>query len=299
MCTLLGTTVPKDTTSLYGCIVADSNTSKVLHYVEKPETFVSDKISGGVYLFDRRVFAEMEQTVMNKADSADQYGSGSREGVVRLEVDVLRPMASSGKLYVFETHDFWRQVKTAGSALPANQCYLRQYRTTQPGLLAPQNMDPSKGAVIQGDVFIHPSAQIHPTANIGPNVCIGANVVIGKGVRVRDSILLDNVEIKDFSCVIYSILSVNSKIGSWCRIEGTPTYAQNVANLAGKSGGKGMWDLWVVQSGTDLMLPNGMKNESLNVFGDETRVGNEVVIRNCIVLPHKELKHSHFNEILM
>jgi mannose-1-phosphate guanylyltransferase len=31
---------------------------------------------------------------------------------------------------------------------------------------------------------------------LGPNVAIGPNAIIGKGVRVRDSIVLEGVEIK-------------------------------------------------------------------------------------------------------
>jgi mannose-1-phosphate guanylyltransferase len=133
---------------------------------------------------------------------------------------------------------------------------------------------------------------------VGPNASIGANSVVGKGCRIRDSILLDNVEVKPFTCVLYSILSSRVKIGSWCRIEGTPTYIDSVKNVASKSG-PGIWDLWVVQTTTDLMLSNGMKNPSVNVIGDDVTTRDEVVIRNCIVLPHKELKASHTNEILM
>ena len=55
-CTLLGTKVPKDTATRYGCLVSDQKTQEVLHYVEKPETFVSDLISCGVYLFDKAIF---------------------------------------------------------------------------------------------------------------------------------------------------------------------------------------------------------------------------------------------------
>jgi len=33
---------------------------------------------------------------------------------LRLEQDLLRPLAQSRKLFVYETKDFWRQIKTAG-----------------------------------------------------------------------------------------------------------------------------------------------------------------------------------------
>ena len=46
---------------------------------------------------------------------------------------------------------------------------------------------------------------------------------MGKGVRIKDSIILDNVEIKANSCILYSIIGWGSKIGTWARVEGTPT----------------------------------------------------------------------------
>lgn len=33
--------------------------------------------------------------------------------VVRIEQDILRPLANSKQLYVFETLEFWIQIKTA------------------------------------------------------------------------------------------------------------------------------------------------------------------------------------------
>ena len=54
----------------------------------------------------------------------------------------------------------------------------------------------ANGPTIIGDVYIDPTAQVHPSAKLGPNVSIGPRVIIGKGVRVKESILLDNVEVK-------------------------------------------------------------------------------------------------------
>ena len=58
---------------------------------------------------------------------------------------------------------------------------------------------------------------------IGPNVSIGFGVSIGPGVRVRDSIILGNSVLQNHSLIIYSIIGWNSFIGSWVRVEGTPT----------------------------------------------------------------------------
>ncbi|XP_066883070.1 mannose-1-phosphate guanyltransferase alpha isoform X3 [Kogia breviceps] len=48
---LLGTTANRTQSLNYGCIVENPQTHEVLHYVEKPSTFVSDIINCGIYLF--------------------------------------------------------------------------------------------------------------------------------------------------------------------------------------------------------------------------------------------------------
>jgi hypothetical protein len=47
--TILGVNVPKDTATRYGCIVSDPETKQMLHYVEKPESWISNTVNGGVY----------------------------------------------------------------------------------------------------------------------------------------------------------------------------------------------------------------------------------------------------------
>jgi NDP-sugar pyrophosphorylase family protein len=53
-------------------------------------------------------------------------------------------------------------------------------------------------------------------------VSIGANVTVGAGVRIRESIVMDNTQIRDHSIVLYSIIGKNSRVGEWARVEGTP-----------------------------------------------------------------------------
>ncbi len=54
--TILGTEATESQSVNYGCIVADKETHEVLHYVEKPETYVSTLINCGIYLFSCEVF---------------------------------------------------------------------------------------------------------------------------------------------------------------------------------------------------------------------------------------------------
>ncbi|KAG0224941.1 Proteasome subunit alpha type-2, partial [Mortierella sp. GBA43] len=193
---------------------------------------------------------------------------------LRLEQDLLRPLAQARKLFVYETKDFWRQIKTAGSAVPVNGLYLQQLLSTNPEKLAKSTPG---GPEIEGAVYIHPTAQIDPKAKLGPNVSIGPNVFVGQGARIRDSIILDNVDIKQNACILYAIIGWNSKVGCWSRVEGTLPAAHN----------------------STAVTKNGLKVQSVTILGKEVVVKDEIIIRNCVVLPHKELKQSCENEIVM
>lgn len=120
---------------------------------------------------------------------------------VRLDQDILSPLAGKKQLYTYETLDFWEQIKTPGSAwflqapfffflphffpylgssskitwpplcttllrmsLKCSGLYLSQFRCTSPHLLA--TGDGSNSPTIVGDVFIHPSAKVHATAKV-------------------------------------------------------------------------------------------------------------------------------------
>ncbi|RWV79251.1 hypothetical protein GW17_00059648, partial [Ensete ventricosum] len=88
---------------------------------------------------------------------------------VRLDQDILSPLAGKKQLYTYETLDFWEQIKTPGISLKCSALYLAQYRYTSPHLLA--SGDGTKSATIMGDVFIHPSAKAHPTAKVVFSFC--------------------------------------------------------------------------------------------------------------------------------
>jgi mannose-1-phosphate guanylyltransferase len=59
LCTVLSKRIAPEFTSNYGCIVK-SDDGEILHYAEKPETFVSDLINCGVYIFSPRIFETIQ-----------------------------------------------------------------------------------------------------------------------------------------------------------------------------------------------------------------------------------------------
>ena len=287
---ILGTRVSDDAASNFGCIVSDAHTRRVLHYVEKPESHISNLINCGVYLFSTdAIFPSIKNAIKRRADrgarlvsypSSDNLESsyilndnydddddGTHNQVIRLEQDILGDMADNKQFFVYETKDFWRQIKTAGSAVPANALYLQKAWQNTPRELAP----PSANVI--PPVFIHPTADVDPTAKLGPNVSIGPRVTVGAGARVKESIVLEDSEIKHDACVLYSIIGWGSRVGAWARVEGSPT---------------------PVGSHNTTIIKNGVKVQSITILGKDCGVGDEVRVQNCVCLPFKELKRVCF-----
>ena len=52
--------MPRDFAKNFGCIVSNEN-NEILHYAEKPETFVSDTISCGIYVFSPEIFDKLSE----------------------------------------------------------------------------------------------------------------------------------------------------------------------------------------------------------------------------------------------
>ncbi|KAE8710671.1 pentatricopeptide repeat-containing protein [Hibiscus syriacus] len=273
MGTILVIKVSAESANQFGELVADPVTNELLHYTEKPETFVSDRINCGVYVFTPDIFDAIRGVSSQRKDRANLRRLSSFEALqsatrnppsdfVRLDQDILTPFAGKKQLYTYETMDFWEQIKTPGMSLKCSALYLAQFRFTSPNLLA--SGDGTKSATIIGDVYIHPSAKVHPSAKIGPNVSISANARIGAGVRLISCIILDGVEIMENAVVFHAIVGWKSSIGKWSRAEG------------------------------DYNAKLG-----ITILGEAVAVEDEVVVTNSIVLPNKTLNVSVQDEILL
>ncbi|WCJ20887.1 Mannose-1-phosphate guanyltransferase alpha [Euphorbia peplus] len=276
MGTMLVIKVSAESANQFGELIADPISKEVLHYIEKPETFVSDLINCGVYVFNPEIFTAIEGVSSNREGRENLLRHSSFEGhqsltrlnlpanFVRLDQDILSPLAGKKQLYTYETLDFWEQVKTPGMSLKCSALYLSQYRSTSPHLLATEGG--TWNASIVGDVYIHPSAKVHPTAKLGPNVSVSANVRVGPGVRLISCIILDDVEIQENAVVINSIIGWKSSIGRWSRVQADGDYNSKLG---------------------------------ITILGDAVTVEDEVVVTNCIVLPNKTINSGEQEEIIL
>jgi len=225
-----------------------------------------------------------EYTHHLKPQSLDEslYSSDPVESI-SLEKEIIKPLAGSGKLFVYKINEEWAQIKSAASAIHANKLLLSIYRNSHPKRLVQNKID---GPIIRGDVFIHQSAKVHSTAVLGPNVSISENVVIGQGARVSNSIVLSGSVLEDNCCVLNSIIGWESSVGCWARIDGTSHFPNpNVKHAKMVSDG--------------LFTSDGRLVPSITVLGRQVKVDPEIVILNSIILPNKKLTSSSKNQILL
>uniref|UniRef100_A0A8C8IPJ9 Nucleotidyl transferase domain-containing protein n=1 Tax=Oncorhynchus tshawytscha TaxID=74940 RepID=A0A8C8IPJ9_ONCTS len=279
---ILGTTANRKQSMNYGCIVENQQTNEVLHYVEKPSTFVSDIINCGIYLFTPEIFQHIGAGPYAWKDEQTNGNGWHRAEAIRLEQDIFTALAGQGKLYVYKTPAIWSQIKSAGSAIYASRLYLNQYHKTHPERLATNK---EGGPRISGNVYIHPTANIDPTAVLGPNVSIGTGVTIGAGVRVRESIILHGATLQDHSCVLNCIVGWDSTIGKWARVEGTPSDPNPNDPYA--------------KIDSETLFRDGELTPSITILGCNVTIPAEVIILNSIVLPYKDLNRSFKNQIIL
>lgn len=282
---ILGTTANRKQSLNYGCMVENQETNEVLHFVEKPSTFVSDIINCGIYLFTPKIFTHIG-TVFQRKQEDRQLGeppcARQLRELIRLEQDIFTMLAAQKQLYVYKTQHFWSQIKSAGSAIYASRLYLNRYNETHPERLARYQ---EGGPKIIGNVYIHQTANIDSTAVLGPNVSIGKGVIIGAGVRVRESIVLHGATLQDHCCVLNSIVGWDSTIGRWARVEGTPSDPNPNDPFA--------------KIDSETLFRDGGLTPSITILGCNVNIPSEVLIRNSIVLPHKDLNRSFKNQIIL
>jgi mannose-1-phosphate guanylyltransferase len=274
--TIMGTTVPQKEANRFGCIVKDDS-GKVVHYAEKPVTDVSNLINAGVYIVHPDLVKRFPQIKSQKTSNVvfqsyvPSYESDDSHRI-RLERDILTSLPGENKMYVYtlsQEGDFWRQCKSAASAILCSQDYYSFYKQQTPEVLATSS---SAKCEIVGEVIIDPSAKVHPSAKLGPGVYVAAGAVIGAGVRIVHSIVLENVEVKENAFIKYAIIGWRSTIGSWSRVEGCPNFTHRQPR------------------DTD---------DKITIFGANVNTASEVYVRNSIVLPHKDLNADVKNRILL
>ncbi|MEM0016802.1 MAG: NDP-sugar synthase, partial [Saccharolobus sp.] len=76
----------------------------------------------------------------------------------------------------------------------------------------------SEGSTLVPPYFISKNSTINNESYVAQFTILGSDVKIGKGVYVSESILMDKVEVKDYTFITGSIIADKSRIGRWNHI---------------------------------------------------------------------------------
>lgn len=188
--------------SKYGVVVMD-DTGKVERFVEKPKTFVGDKINAGIYV--------LSPSVLNRIELKP----------TSIEKEVFPFIAQDSKLFAMTLQGYWMDVGQPKDYLTGLQLHLASLQRKGGETLA-------TGKKFTGNVLIDESVKIGENCLIGPNVSIGKDCVIGNGVRLRNCVIMSGTKIKDYAQVLGSIIGWYSSIGQWARIENGSVIGEDV-----------------------------------------------------------------------
>ena len=177
----------------YGVVIAQEN-GQIERFVEKPTTFVSNKINAGLYLFS----LDMIDRIENRPTS--------------IEREIFPVMAGEAQLHQMELPGYWMDIGQPGDYILGQSMYIKSQ----------VEMGSNSAALVAGhggsSIIIHETAEVDPSAQLGPNVVVGAGCKIGPGVRIRNATILDETKVNGFSFISDCIIGRQNTIGSWVRM---------------------------------------------------------------------------------
>ncbi|XP_033647965.1 mannose-1-phosphate guanyltransferase beta-like isoform X1 [Asterias rubens] len=188
--------------SKYGVVVYNE-TGQIQRFVEKPQTFVSNKINAGMYIFSAGILDRIELRPTS------------------IEREVFPQMALDGQLFAMNLKGFWMDVGQPKDFLIGMALYLNSLRQNNPQAL-------HTGPGIVGNVLVDPSAKIGDNCRIGPNVVIGPNVTIEDGVCIKRTTVLKNTTIKSHAWIDSSLIGWACHVGQWVRMENVCVLGEDV-----------------------------------------------------------------------
>lgn len=188
--------------SRYGVVVY-SEDGKIERFVEKPQTFVSNKINAGLYLFNKDILKRIELKPTS------------------IEKKIFPEMSKEGELFAMELQGYWMDVGQPKDFIVGANLFLENASQKNAGIL-------SKHPCVLGNVLVHETAVIGKDCQIGPNVVVGPNVVIEDGVCIQDSTIMRSSKIGSHTWISNSIVGWKCQIGKWVRMEGVSVLGEDV-----------------------------------------------------------------------
>lgn len=206
--------VPVENIENYG--VMKIRGSYVIDIIEKPVpgTVESNLINAGVYVFSTEIFEAIKNTKV------------SPRGELEI-TESIRYLMRKGKPVIFAKipRNEWLDVGNPWDFLEANRRALSSLKTEIRGkveegayihgpVYVGERARVRSGSYIEGPVFIGGGSDIGPNCHIKAHTSIGKNVRIGNACEIRNSIIMDDVEIGQLSYLGDSIVGVGCILGA-------------------------------------------------------------------------------------
>jgi len=184
--------------SRYGVAVIDDD-CRVVNFVEKPpkEEVLSNMVNAGVYVFEPEVLKYIPSEPS------------------KLAKDVIPKLVNDGVIYAYIHEGIWSDIGLPSDYLRANFEALRHFFPT--GYTS--DTSSVNGAEIIQPTYVSAEVELSSTCKVGPYVVIGRGSKVGPAVRIKYSLLFNNVLVDEGSLINYSIIGEHSLIGKWVRIE--------------------------------------------------------------------------------
>ena len=201
--------------STYGVVVSD-NHGRIERFVEKPSTFISDKINAGLYILNKSVIDRIDP------------------GVFRMiETDVFPQLASEGKIFSFELPGYWADIGQPKDFIRGMKMHLAAHASRPDEPRTPRSVlaTSTSNALYEiktATVIIGNNTLIGEGSVIGPNVVLGNNCIVGKGVRLSNCCIFDGSQISDFAQINEALLGWNNRVGKWTKLDNSTVTGEDV-----------------------------------------------------------------------
>lgn len=225
-CTIAVFEVPPEEANRFGIMSTDEN-GRVTQFEEKPKNPQSTLASMGVYVFSKEKLYSYLIADENDPESKNDFGKNI----------IPAMLANDENLYAFRFKGYWKDVGTIRSLWEANMDLLGAnpgLRLQDPAwrIYSRNNARPpqfvGRNALIRNSAITE-GCEIYGTVI---NSVLSPGVVVEQGAVVRDSVIFDDVIIREGAEVQYTVMDAETEVGANVRI-GKPIAQSEGITLVG------------------------------------------------------------------
>ena len=175
------------------------------------------------YEYERESYL-ITKYVNENAKGVNDYRGNKYVQIVEMEKSwpKLPPLGENNKITFYMVTDYWKDTGTPADILHANQLLLEDLTSYNHGeieedvnisgnVMIGKNSIIKSGVIIKGPIIIGENCIIEGNAELGPNISIGNNSKLS-GCKIKNSIIMDEAEIRCNQKIHNSIIATNSRI---------------------------------------------------------------------------------------